>query len=178
MGPKAKYSGFYGYIVRNANKQNIYIVNKTFSKKLKVTIPSAPPYWIKNKTNLSNKLLLSTKDILNSNYVENKTFDNKKIKGVKIFGSFINGDKSKAHIKLKISNNSRLLYKTGPRTKGQQIKIYSNGKEIFNGNLVSQTNWGVIVFDISQKYTNLTIEMIDNSSKWGEWSSVGLEEKK
>jgi hypothetical protein len=170
---KAEFSGFFGYILKSYQKETLYIVNQEYNKKLKVTFKAplfkAPLFSYENK---HNKNLVTNKQILSSSYKENKTYNNKILDKIKIYGSFIDGDKTQASIKIKLKKYDNLLYKTGPRSNGQLIKIYENNQLIYSGQLAISNEWRLLNFNTNKK--NLIVEIIDNSSLWGEWSAVAL----
>lgn len=101
----------------------------------------------------------------------------KKIEGIKIYGSFINGDSSKAFISIKVKPKSEFLYKTGPKTNGQFLKIFKDNNELYSANLSPSQEWRKIKLDLDDKGSNVTIQLIDNSPDWGEWCAVGIREQ-
>lgn len=172
---KARYSGYYGYLVKNYLGKDFYIVDKIKNKKLKIKL-TIPPFEINNKVDFSNNNnnnIASNSNIINSSFEENKIFDFKPISGFKIFGSFIDGDKYKGYIKIELTkDNSQIVYMTGPNTNRQIIKVSEGDNVLYEGNLKVSRDWSSINFSFKNK--NLIVEIIDTSSDWGEWSAIAL----
>ncbi len=171
---KAKYSGFYGYLIGNFSGKKFYIVDIKSNKKLEISLKK-PLYTISKYIINDNDNLISTSNIISSSFLRNKTFRNKEIPKVAIYGSFINGDKFKGSILLKINKDSEFIIKTGPRTNGQIIKIYQNGKELYSSPLPISTSWAKIKLNIND--LNLTVRVLDTSEDWGEWCAIGVKEE-
>ena len=174
ISKKAKYSGFYGYLMKNEIGEKLYIINGKLNKKLPFNL-NKPPYELNSKVDFLSTNIISFENIVKNSFLENKIFDFNTIDGVKIFGSFIDGDVSKGSMLLKVNRNATLVYKTGPNTSGQMIKIYDGDSIVYQGSLQVSTNWSELRF----LYDNdIVVEIIDDSSQWGEWSAVGIKEKK
>jgi len=173
ISKKAKHSGFYGYLMKNEIGEKLYIINEKLNKKLPFNL-NKPPYELNSKVDFLSTNIISFENIAKNSFLENKIFDFKTIDGVKIFGSFIDGDVSKGSILLKVNRNATLVYKTGPNTSGQMIKIYDGDSIVYQGSLQVSTNWSELRF----LYDNdIVVEIIDDSSQWGEWSAVAIKEK-
>jgi hypothetical protein len=170
---KAKYSGFYGYLMKNDIGKKLYIVNEKLNKKLPFNL-NKPPYELNTKVDFMGNNVISIENIVKNSFIENKIFDFKQIDGMKIFGSFIDGDASKGSIVLKVDKNASLVYKTGPNANGQMIKIYDGDQVVYQGSLQVSRNWCELRFLYD---TDIMVEIIDNSSQWGEWSAVAVSEK-
>ena len=171
---KAKYSGFYGYLVNNYEGNKFYLVNEESNKKLEVKLQES----LVNYSDTRNIFKLESapvSSIISSSFQKNKIYDYKPLCEFEIYGSFIDGDKSKAFIKIDMASNKKLLYKTGPSVNGQFIKIYKNGNNIYTDRLSASSEWQTISFD--ENLNNFSIEIVDDSSNWGEWSAVALQVK-
>lgn len=173
ISKKAKYSGFYGYLMKNEIGEKLYIINEKLNKKLPFNL-NKPPYELNSKVDFLSTNIISFENIVKNSFLENKIFDFKTIDGVKIFGSFIDGDVSKGSILLKVNRNATLVYKTGPNSSGQMIKIYDGDSIVYQGSLQVSTSWSELRF----LYDNdIVVEIIDNSSQWGEWSAVAIKDR-
>jgi len=174
INERAKKSGFYGYVLKKHQGDSLYIVNDMSNKRLKVQWQT-PPFSYKQFDKKIIDSIPSEKQIDFTTFQKNKTYDNKIISGFEIYGSFIENDSSKASIKISLNSSNELLYKTGPSTSGQIINIIDNGNKVFSGNLKSSEEWSVLFFEQDTK--NIIIEIIDDSSQWGEWSAVAIRSK-
>jgi len=167
----AKYSGFYGYVLKKLEGNDFYLINDKLNKKLKIDIKIPIIKYQKITTNNYSNIILK-EEIISSTFEKNKIYKNRELKGFEIYGSYIDGDLSKASIQIELNNNRKLLYKTGPRSNGQLINIYQNGNIIYSQKLPISREWSFIRLNKIKK--NIKLEIVDNSSEWGEWSAIAL----
>lgn len=173
IGREARYSGYYGYITRDYSGDKFFIVNDVFKQKLSITI-SKPLFEIENVVDSDQGALITVSSILENSFEKNKMHDFKPIEDLEVFGSFIAGDLSKAHVKIQLPKNqeNKIRYITGPQVNGQIICLYEDKRLIYKSNLKISQEWSVINFGLSEQ--DRYIEIIDSSSDWGEWTAIAL----
>lgn len=169
---KAKYSGFYGYVLKEYQGDSLNIVSEEFNKKIKLKFPTPPFYYDKHFDKSDIQTIPLNEQIIFTTFEKNKVYDYKKIDNFEIYGSFIDGDSSKGSIKIDLRESNKILYKTGPNTYGQIMNIFENESKIYSTNLNPSKEWSAIVFQKDTK--TITIEIVDNSSEWGEWSAIAI----
>lgn len=125
-------------------------------------------------SSLDVKKVLNVENIVTTSYVKNQTFDKKTLNGFETYGSFINGDSDTASIQFTSTNSSQVLFKTGPKTKNQTIKIINNhGEELMEKTLDRSESWSVYTFHKNLPETFI-VEINDDGTGWGEWSAVAF----
>ncbi len=164
--------GFLGYVSQDMIKGKSFLVDASLNRALELQIYK-PPFIFTKSFNLPIEDKVT---ILENSYFKNGTYDKKALEGFTIYGSYNTGDSDKGRILIKIKKESTLVFKTGPVTKNQVLKIFTDKKIYYKGTLPILNDWSNLELFNKSLPEDLFIELSDNGSNWGEWSGIGINE--
>lgn len=154
-GKKAFESGFSGYFISSEKPSSLIV------------------QCIDNLTYIEANIDIKPKQMIFEEYQKNRVFSGNNLEGYQVFGSYINGDSDFAETKIKYSDD--ILYKTGPKSDYQKVKVLDGDKIIKNIVLQVSNEWKKLNINlIDYKKENITLIFTDESDNWGEWSAFAI----
>lgn len=155
-GKKAFESGFSGYFISSEKPTSLIV------------------QCLDNLTYIEANIDIKPKQMIFEEYQKNRVFSGNNLEGYQVFGSYINGDSDFAETKIKYSDD--ILYKTGPKSDYQKVKVLDGDKIIKNIVLQVSNEWkklNINLIDYNKK-ENITLIFTDESDNWGEWSAFAI----
>jgi hypothetical protein len=125
-------------------------------------------------TEISQKISsISESNILRDNQWSGSDFQNTKIAGMRIFGSFIKSDSDTGSIGIKVKNGSKFFYRSGPITSHQTLEVIAGSNLVFA--LPPSPEWTLISFNTAKfSQGEFAIKLSDTGIGWGEWSAIAV----
>lgn len=127
------------------------------------------PYLV-SKPNLEK---MDWKTELVNNTMTGADFDNSKIEGFRVIGSYDKSDADTGEVVLRLHRGSHLLYRSGPQNSEQYIIIEDHEKD-FIWELPPSTTWVSLDFSNSRLPDVFLVKIQDRGKRWGEWSAIAI----
>jgi hypothetical protein len=169
---KSLYSGFEAYISSQYLGQTLRIVSGDRSSFTESKLLIDFKFTLTDTKIDSNIKTLSTNSIKLSNNWNGTDYSKSTFKGLKTLGSYITSDSDTGSIILHMKKSDKLVIKTGPKTNGQRIII----DDKFMTRLPVISDWSSLSISDARISDNFEVQLIDNSSSWGEWTSILLKD--
>lgn len=137
-----------------------------------------PPFIFRGKGNLKNQDSLAFEDRINSDAWMGTDYFQTIIPGIRVIGSFFKSDGDVGILRISLKKGDQVLYRTGPRTSRQAVLINGGAENKFSTVLPISTDWAVLDFSNPDLPENFEMTIVDAGTGWGEWTAIGLKEKK
>lgn len=163
-------SGFKGYMLAKSQGLSVKLVDQEDGCILLEKIPKGIFRTFSDKK--IDQLTVSSKQILHDNKWLGADFQKSILRGLTVFGSFINSDEDTGSISMKLKRGDRLLYRSGPTAGRQFVKLNNDNNTL--SVLPVASEWKTLEFSHSTLPENFVITVIDEGSGWGEWSAIAV----
>jgi hypothetical protein len=165
-------TGFKGYFRVDARGAQVNLFHPESKCTLSVMLPVSL-FHISSGVKLE-QVTVTSHAISQGNQWVGGDFQGSHFDGFVVRGSFIQSDADTGSISLRLKRGDRLLYRTGPTTGKQYIRL--NNEESSKTVLPVSQAWRVIEFSSPILPDEFLITVSDEGTGWGEWSAVGLKE--
>ncbi len=105
---------------------------------------------------------------------EGTDFSKSSIAGLKVLGSIIQSENDTGFITVLVKRGEKILFRTGPRVKGQFVLINNGGVGKFYTDAPIALEWVLMSFDSALLPDEFQVTFIDAGTGWGEWSAIAL----
>ena len=171
-GAPATRTGFTGYVQATAMGGELVLQGEQPACYLPVTLP-APLFSVQVMAPAPSLVSLGSASVLAGNEWLGGDFQQSKLDGMRVHGSFLHGDQDTGTISLRLQRGDRFFYRSGP-TVGRQI-MEVVGHPQLSTVLPAMPEWTQLVLDsAAMPAGELVVRLTDNGSDWDEWSAIAL----
>lgn len=173
INEKADKSGFKGYVLADQIGQPITIIGSEPACYFETIAPIIPFSVSKPQVNVE-LVNIDIGSVQQPSEWTGGDFDNSKLSGFKILGSFIHSDKDTGSVTLQLSRGARFFYRSGP-TRGRQVLEIGHKKEV-SVILPVSNDWILLDFSSTSLPKEFPVTFTDAGTEWGEWSAIAIKE--
>jgi hypothetical protein len=155
-------------------KQCETLLDKDFFNNIYLGGPTYPYFYHEfDDRHISSLSSFASLSVVNKTTWKGHDYHNSELDGFRVIGSWLNSDADTGEITLRLKRGDRILYRSGPGSSGQSIKIIGHSSRFIH-DLPSALDW--VIMDFSNKLLpqKFTVTLSDNGKGWGEWSAIAL----
>lgn len=176
VAKSALLSGFDGYILSSMSGSTLIAQGGNLSCQIKFKIPRKIFLSYKSPLSLLDGLV-GAKSIKSSTQWLGSDFYKSAAIGIRVYGSYINGDADTGSVLIKVKPGQKIFYRSGPVGGRQFLEVNGDASSIIK--MPTSLDWTVLDFSgLPENQGGTWLKFIDDGSSWGEWSAIGLREER